>query len=576
MITNVTQVEGLKFSILDDASPKAQAMASALERVSHATEGAKSRVKDFAKSAAVGALGAAGLTLGLRSLASSALQANRNLEEMELAVGGAKFAYTRWEKGTSALERYNHAMEESAEIVEKLDVSEAKVKVDRSELARIYSTVEQSASRYNLSQSEQIDITEKLAAAQKVLGISAAGAAMQVSMAAMRGTIIGRDKFGMMLRGNIGDMKKFQKMTEPQRFAAIRKAMGDLVPAAQEMGKRWTGTWFDIQNAVEQAFRDVTGPLFKDVLATLGKVAKHVGEVREGGKNLMQVYGEKLVNAFHAVEKASKWIAKHWKEILLIWGNAKFASFLSGGGMAKLFGGSAAAGAGHAAEGVASAAAGGLAGVASKTHIVIAALMAFKLALEAGADYILGRQEKALQDKAAGPRAMTALTAGAKAMSSAMHEASVEKTFSHLKSAFEAYGLKPGQRLDRETLAAELRAMEPALAAKQIGMYGIKGITAKSVQAPGVIEESAGRIATVLNNFASQLLQAYPDLGKKKPPITAAPINHFHGDIKITQEFKEADPDRVFHRVVRDINDAAMHQRDSGVGTLASTPGGIG
>lgn len=575
MTTNVTQVEGLKFSILDDASPKAQAMASALERVSHATEGAKSKVKDFAKSAAVGALGAAGLTLGLRALAEKALEANMEVSHAQKTIAGATFAFSHWEKGTSALERYRYSMEQAEEVVEKLDVSEDKLKVSRAELSQVYAAAEQVAVRQRLSQEDHIDLTEKLAAAQKVLGVSAEMTALQVSRAAMTGAIVGRDKFGMMLKGAIGDMKKFHKMTEPQRFAAIKKAMGDLVPAAQEMGKGWTGAWFDIKETVEQAFRDLTGPVFKEVVQSLRRVAKHVTELREDGKSLMQVYGEKLVNVFHAVESASKWIAKHWKEILAIWGSAKFAGFLKGGGMDKLFGGGA-AGASHAAEGVAGAAAGGLAGVAAKTHIVIAALMAFKLALEAGADYILGRQEKALQEKAAGPRAMTSLTAGAKAMSSAMHEESVEKTFGHLKSAFEAYGLKPGQRLDRETLAAELRAMEPALAAKQIGMYGIKGITAKSVQAPGVIEESAGRIATVLNNFASQLLQAYPDLGKKKPPITAAPISHFHGDIKITQEFKEADPDRVFHRVVRDINDAAMHQRDSGVGTLASTPGGIG
>jgi hypothetical protein len=578
MTTQVTQVEGLQFSILDEASPKAQALASAMQRVSHATEHAKEKVKEYAKHAAMSAFGAAGLAFGLHAIAEKALEANRELEQAKKTIAGSTFAFSHWQKGVDAAEKYRYSMEQATEIVDKLDESEGKLKIRRAELAQTFSSTEQLAQRHRLSQKEQIDLTEKLAATEKVLGVNSQFAAMLISRASMSGTIMGRDKFGMMLKGAIGDMKKFHKMTEPQRFQAIQKAMGDLVPAAQEMGKGWSGAWFDIKETVEQAFRDLTGPVFKEVVQSLRRVAKHVTELREDGQSLMQVYGAKLVNAFHAVESASKWIVHHWKEILAIWGSAKFAGFLKGGGLATLFGGAAggiAGGVEHAASG---AAASGLAGVAAKTHLVIAALWAFKLALEAGVDYLNHRLDKSIAEKAAGARTTTALTAGAKAMSSAMHEESVEKTFGHLKTAFEAYGLKPGQRLDKDTLAAELRAMGPELAAKQIGMYGIKGISAKSVQAPGVIEESAGRIATALSGFADQLLKAYPELGKKKSPIVPGgpPVNHFHGDMHITQEFKEADPDRVFHKVVRDIDDAAMHQRDSGIGMLATSPGGLG
>jgi hypothetical protein len=150
---------------------------------------------------------------------------------------------------------------------------------------------------------------------------------------------------------------------------------------------------------------------------------------------------------------------------------------------------------------------------------------------------------------------MTALSAGAKAMSSAMHEDSVQTTMGHLKTAFAAYGLQPGQMLSRETLAAELKAMEPGLAAQQLGMYGIKGMSAKSVQAPGVLDEAAGRVSTLLNNFAAQLLAANPDLGKgKSPHVTKTEHVTNIAHVSITQEFKESDPDRVFHKAINEID----------------------
>jgi hypothetical protein len=546
-----TAVEGLAFTVKDQASAPAEKMASAFERVHHATERAGEKIKSFAHSAALGALGAVGLGLGFREITEKVKDANLELEGAAKKIAGVHFAFGGWRSDISAAEKWTYALEEGREVVDKLDASEFKLHKTRGELANVYKSAYAIGTRHNLNQQQMLDLTEKLAASETVLGTSAEMAAMSISRAVMTGNIRGFDDFNKQLRFSVGNMKEFHKMSESARFAKIQKAMGDLVPAAVGMGGGMAGAMADIKIAVDNIVRDLTGPLFQEQSKSLREWAKNITKIREDGKSIAAEYGEKLVSAFHTLKDVTSFLLDHWEQIAVIWGSFKLASWTmnsggAAGGLASVFGGLAPA---------AGAATGGLSKFAGQLGIAAGSLGILYVALEGLAKYIDGMQSEGLARHAAAPRTMTALTAGAKAMSSALHENSVETTMGHLKTAFAAYGLKPGQMLSRETLAAELKAMEPGIAAQQLGMYGIKGMSAKSVQAPGVLDEAAGRVSTLLNNFAAQLLAANPDLGKgPSPHVTKQERNTYIAHVSLTQEFKESDPDRVFHKAINEID----------------------
>ena len=202
--------------------------------------------------------------------------------------------------------------------------------------------------------------------------------------------------------------------------------------------------------------------------------------------------------------------------------------------------------------------------MAGKTLMVTEALGALYVGAESLAQWMLAQQDKALSAQRAAPRTMSALTSGAKAMSSALNERSVQETFSHLRSTFDSYGMKMGQHLSAATIASELRSMAPELAAKQIGMYGIKGASAKGVQGAGFIDEASGRIAALLNGFADQLLANYPELAKSGAKVARKADTLMHIDkVEIHPDFKDPNPDRVFHRMCNEILDIAHNPRGS-------------
>jgi hypothetical protein len=198
---------------------------------------------------------------------------------------------------------------------------------------------------------------------------------------------------------------------------------------------------------------------------------------------------------------------------------------------------------------------GRLAGMAGKTLMVTEALGALYVGAQGLAQLLDSHQSSQLAIQRGAPRSIDSLTAGAKAMSSAMNERSVSETFGHLKNAFAAYGLKPGQQLSAKTIADELRALSPEVAAKQVGMFGVKGASARTVQGAGFLDDASMRIANLLNGFAQQLLAANPELAKSDGRISGKRDIKIevNGGLHVTQDFKQSDPDRIFHRIPNQI-----------------------
>jgi hypothetical protein len=585
----------IAFTVKGDAEQKAHGLAKAFEGVHHAAEEAKMHVAGFGRSAALGALGAMGLSLGLREMWEHAKEVNLSLEHMQKRIAGAVFAFSTWKTGTTGLAKWNESMRDGTEIVGKLEHVSMRLKVGREELAGVYAKAEMIGTRYNMTQAQTIDLTTKLGAAQKVLGVDAEMAAMIIERAAMSGQIMGRNQLGIMLRASVGDMHAFKKASESVRLEKLKKALGDMVPAAEQMGKGMEGALFDIHHAAEELYRDFTAPLFKEQTSALREWATSLTQIREDGKSIAHEYGEKIAKAFTTIKEVSGSIAQYWKLIAGMLIASKIGSVL--GGMGRAFSGGGATGAaggmlGGAVGGmtiqaqnvtVNSAGIGGALGATTADAVTktmgsklgsfarSVANTASKMFMAAEAAGLLAGviatvvdewQTKKLQDQKTVPvQSMTALHAGMSAMKS-----SGDEQVRHLRTLSETYGLKKGEHVSASAIEKGLREMYPVAGQRIAEGFGFKGATALGATTD-MATPVAKQIADQLNKLIDMAVKGHdPAAEEKSNKDKAKRVGDTHiGTVNITQEFKEADPERIFHRVISDINQIGQRPGQSPV-----------
>jgi hypothetical protein len=591
-------VEGIEFVAKDaGAGEVAAKLSRSFEAVHWASEKAGQSVKEMGKHAALGALGSIGLGFGLRSLAEKAKEANLEIEGTTKKIAGIHFAFQSWRADVPMIDRWRYSMEQAQDITEKLDESEERLKITRSELGGIYKSAFAIGSKHNLNQAQMLDLTEKLGAAEKVLGVSAEGAGLSISRAVMTGNIRGMDDFNKQLRMSVGSMKDFHKLSEAKRFEKLQKAMGDLVPAAEEMGKGLSGSMFTIHETTEQIFRDVSGPVFKAASHDLREWAQSFSRARADGQSLAHAVGDKLVGAFSFMKSATAFIADHWRSIADIWiANKALGGLQRIGSMAAARGKESAAAAGAAGgllgggmnvttphvtinyAGPAALAVGRAAGeniktqlrpslsettarfteVASKALILGQALEGLYFGASALAEYLLHQKGKEIEAQGTAARTMSAVSAfmgagrelGGKGEYKG-RDAAV-KALSHMDSVLSAYGVKQGGQIPQAAIAADLRAMGKEMFTETAAKMGLRGDPA----------EVARYMARDFNVLLAELLKAYPNLATREMPVQKrADTNINIAKVEVTQEFKEADPDRVFHKAVNEINQMVHNPR---------------
>ena len=573
----------IAYTVKGDAEQKAHGLAHAFEGVHRAAESAKERVHEVGREMMVGALGAAGLTLGLREIWEHSKDVNLEMEAMQKRIAGSTFAFATWKKGTTGLDKWRESMKDGVEITEKLESVSRRHKVSREELSSIYASQTQMSERYRQSQAQQIDMTEKLAATQNVLGISAESSGQIIARAALTGSIPVRTELGRALAGSIGNLKTFRHLSEEVRFEKLKKAMGDLVPASQEMGKGMKGALFDIHEAGTEILRDLTKPMFGEQTKALREWAANLTKIRQDGQSIAHEYGEKIAKAFTTIKDVSGAIAEHWKLIagMLVVGKL--------GGMATSVLG--AFGGGKSKEGAAAGIAGGMTiqaanvvvnsasmgGVgaesaaalsrslkpsmgeligkftkaASSTFLLSEAIGGAAIAVAAFVDTV---QTKELEARKIAPvQAMTGMQAAIGSVK-AFQKNETQEALKHLKTVTEAFGLKPGQHIGAASISAGLERMDRAQAVAYTRQFGVKGdVTAAA--SPGFLKEAGLRIADEINKLMDEAFKAYgkPDeKSNKEKAARAAPITNI-GVVNLTQDFKADDPERVFHRAARDM-----------------------
>lgn len=595
--TDTTKVVGLDFTVKGQANEQAERMAKSFEHVHGAVDRASHKFSEFGHHTAVSALGAIGLSFGFHAIAEKAKEANLEIDGSVKKLAGVQYAFGNWKAGTAAQEKWNASMEAGREIVDRLEESEGKLKMQRSELAGIYKSTTALAERHGLTMEQQLDLTEKLGAVERVLGVNAQAASMQISRMALTGNLRGFDDFSKSMRFSIGNLKEFAKLSETERFKRIQKAMGDLVPAAEAMGKGLSGAMFDMREAVEDITRDVTGPVFKEVTKEVSTWAKHLTEARESGKSISREIGDKLVTAFGYLKSTTSFIADHWKSIALVVGATKATGWMeqlagwgkggaghAGGGLSGSAGAmtvnagvvnvnqTAAAALGKTVGAGAQAALkpgfrgviGGMAGMVGKIGLVTEALGLLYVAASGVAKAVDTSQTKSILWEANfGKNSAIAGRAGNNVVESMMRfrdrsaldqklgRSSMEAA-QEAKAALTAFkaaygpGVIAGGKVNVAGAREAYGAMDPSTRRQQLQALGLDSSFTNA--------ETQGKFAEKLAQVFAGLVQTVGKPEEQSARLTGKrdiKINVQH--LEITQDFKQADPDRIFHRIPNQI-----------------------
>ena len=371
----------------------------------------------------------------------------------------------------------------------------------------------------------------------------------------MSGTARGWDDFNKRLREIIGNQKTFKKLSEEQRFEKLRKGMGDLMPAAIGMGEGMAGAMFDIREAVEDITRDLTGPLFKEQTKSLREWAKNITRIREDGKSIAAEYGQKLVSAFHTLKDITAFLLDHWKTLAVIWGSMKFASWMGGAGGAGGTGG--VIGLGTAIGGTT----GKLVAFTGKLGLAAAALTGWYLLLKGGATALDEWQTKNIQEGARWGAGSALEGSTGKAAARHMEsfrgmlngegfQTDYKDAMAKAKEAFISYQAAYGTDIisrsgvERGQALSAWGTMTPEAREKQATALGLAS-SATGEQFVNKLDEMVKLLAGLLPSVAKS---TDPHVNKKGDHVTNI------GHVTITQEFKESDPDRVFHKAINEID----------------------
>jgi hypothetical protein len=373
-------------------------------------------------------------------------------------------------------------------------------------------------------------------------------------------------EFGQAMRALMGDIKKLKPEQVFERFMQRTKEMPAMAAmmstSLDDMIKR-------LRQLVGDTLRDIGMPTIKWITQKLGEWVKHLKEASETGKPLIQAYSEKLLKAVQTIADLSGKVFSHWKEIALIWGSSKVASFLSGmGGLAGIgskLGGFGLGGIGAAAGQGFGAFLGALPGAAGTLAVFTVAV---QTAADALVDFALEGKAKEATAEGFGP-AFKALGEAAKAEeymrkhSSRLTSEEVELTKERIRDQTRIAGkvFKSAGMLDPSG-AGVSPAFEHVL--KSAATDSLKTMATSIGQSaladqPGMLAAFASefyRRHVVPTDVVAKTAEKPSEIHGKKPPVTNI------GTLNLVQKFDEQDPDRIFVRFHDGLTDLVHRPMD--------------
>lgn len=543
------------FTAHDALSGSVHKITSAFEKSAGHLERLNDRFKEFRREQGLTTLGALGLGYGIGSWIEHVKEANKEFAQTQKSLAGVLSSALSFDKGTDEVDRFNQSMTFSKGLTKELEEFGGKYNVQLEDTAAAYRSTAVAAGSLGLKTSQVSDLTEDAVAMAKRFGVSGEQAATGIARALQTGSVRGFDPFDQRLRQVLGNMKK---LTQAQRFEHIEKALAGSKKIAEEMGKGIGGAMNRAKLAVDEVIRDATGPLFKEIGKSIEDWSKGIRSATEGAKPLVEIFSGKLVSAFHVLKDASKFIHEHFVAISAIFVGLK--GFAIGekisGAAAGLGGFSGAAGALGNFVGKLSAAAGAaglLATAAAAAATAIGDHLIKKMEDQGGASEALRRVD--ILSKLAGN------TRNGMPLLSHQQEGIAAKTIDALRRE----GIINEGRFNRQGLIETVKAMSGDSLAEALDKYGIK--TSAFETTGSQIERLADVIEKRLTPAISMLTPGMEINSASKADVdrkfAKSPVNNFFGGIHIQQKFDEADPDRVFHRSLDEIEEAASRRTQS-------------
>ena len=560
MAETTTAVTGLSFEARDaGAGAVADKLGHSFQKLHDVTEKARAKIGEFGRDAAMGALASVGLGFGLHSLFEKATEANSEMARVTKSVAGVQYAFQGWRPGLTSLDKMNYSMQQGADNAEKLHAIGLKLRAPIDDMAATYNQVAAVGfGRLRMSQEGVLDLTEKITAASKVYGISGVEAIEKVHRTLLTGTVSQRDVSGFSetLREALGVTKKGQHLTPDEIMRRVQKGLGDMVPAARRMGDSMEGSLFEAKMLVDQMLRDLTGPMFKEQTKSLSEWVQKIRTVREDGKSILQVYGEKLAGAFDKLKSVTAFIVDHWKTLLALYATSKFSTAMSGwaGNAAAASAATIGAGVGNVLKPSLASTTSKLAGLASKVALVTEGMAAYYGVLQIAWSY--GEKLGDMMAKQSPQLDKGLLGASPRAMAQYAQMAGFENNSAALTKAFAEMSAE-----DQNKWAEKLGAAKTRELVTGGGPGGGYGTFVERTATPEALADAFGK------SVARELmLMRTPDVlmdkgnmlswgpGGPNMPKRAPQGNININNLTITQDFREADPDRVFHKVSAEIS----------------------
>lgn len=546
---------------------------SAFTLAGKASTAASNKITGMAKNMATSTLGVLGLGVGFGALAHKAYGANMELEKVKKSLTGALYGLQNWSAAATPVDKMTVSLKQAEGVINELEEAEERLAMPLEELAGAYKRLAAPAfQKLGMSQAQVLNLTKQTSAAAKVYGISAEQAAGTVGRALLTKTVRGADAFSMSLKASLGNMKK---LSAPEIHRKIQAELEKAGPAAAKMSEGMEGTMFRLKDFIEDTLRDVAKPTFMAIAKVTEQWRKSLTSVVGEGKNAATVFGEKLGAAFVKIADFAGTILKYWKEIAAVIASVKIGGMLGGVGGAM----SAAGGAG----GMLGPLMGKFGALASSLGPVVAGLGAFAAGLSAAAQALDEYQTENINLKGEAE--------GMRSAFSQLHKAEVARTYLAKNSGLAeadkigilaeqnqaakiAYKIAKSYNLANAEGVVNVGQLQKRLStlsseelttfANDLGMVGVK---------------SAGLLAT---GFAEMMkkygvkaeeLPKGPDAGldllaKGKTNKKGDVIQNFNGDIKITQDFKDQDPDRVIVRFKDDLEGLAENRTQSNLSTV--------
>jgi hypothetical protein len=603
MTENATHVEGLEFRATDvSASQVADKIGAAFSRLHHATEKTRESIRESLHEYASGSLAAMGLGFGLHSIYEKAKEANFEMDRVRKSVAGAQFGFQGWNKGISQMDKMTHSIGQASEITEELEGMEVKLRTPLEELGQTFSQVAALGyTKLGMNQKQVVELTEEMSAAAKVYGISGSEAVSTVTRAMMTGRIRGFDPFQMAMKDAL-DLKSTGKQKGPvnaeEMFKKLEHSLKGMVPVARKIGDNMEGSMFEAHALVNKMLEDLGGPIFREQSKSLSEWVQKLRTIKEDGKSLVSIYGDKIASAFNTIKSAVVTIGSGLKDLLPYWKIfagawalskvGKFAGAMSGGhgegGAGGAMGtmnvtanivnvnGSAASALGtamgHAVAPGTQPLVGRLTGLASKAFVVTEALGALYIAANGAAQMVDAWQTKSINEETRWGEKGSFASGSGKRAADALAE--------YRKQAYLEQGTGASSAARATAQNAASAALRGAFGHDVIGKSGVNIGAAKSAY---MAMDADTRKLAVGSIGASQDLAFYKDEKHADmfadklaavmkeifvPGVTPGTLNPntLKGpkgpginiqNLTITQDFKEADPDRVFHKVTNEI-----------------------